>query len=132
MKYETDDLRIASIKAVTPPREVCEEIQISEAAARVTWETRHAIHNIINREDDRLMVIVGPCSIHDTDAAREYAGRLKKLKDDLRDDLLIVMRVYFEKPRTTVGWKGLINESGRQFPHQQGTAPGPPVTAGSE
>lgn len=110
MKYETDDLRIASIKSVTPPREICEEIQITDAAARLTWETRRDIHNIINQADDRLMVVVGPCSIHDPDAAREYAGRLKKLKDELQDDLLIVMRVYFEKPRTTVGWKGLIND----------------------
>ncbi len=110
MTYETDDLRIASIKAVTPPREVCEEIQISEAAARLTWETRRDIHNILSGDDDRLLVVAGPCSIHDPDAAREYAGQLKKLKDELRDDLLIVMRVYFEKPRTTVGWKGLIND----------------------
>jgi len=109
-KYETDDLRIASIKAVTPPREVCEEIQITEPAARLTWETRRDIHNILAGDDDRLLVIVGPCSIHDPAAAKEYAGRLKKLKDELKDDLLIVMRVYFEKPRTTVGWKGLIND----------------------
>ena len=110
MKYQTDDLRIAAIKAVTPPREVCEEIQISDAAARLTWETRRAIHDILTGDDDRLLLVVGPCSIHDPAAAKEYAARLKPVKDALQDDLLIVMRVYFEKPRTTVGWKGLIND----------------------
>jgi 3-deoxy-7-phosphoheptulonate synthase len=109
-KYETDDLRIASVKAVTPPREVCEEIPITEAAARLTFETRRAIHDILEGDDDRLLVVVGPCSIHDPAAGEEYAGRLKAVKDALKKDLLIVMRVYFEKPRTTVGWKGLIND----------------------
>ena len=107
---ETDDLRIASIKAVTPPAEICEEIPITEAAAETTWLTRHAIGNLLNGADKRLMVVAGPCSIHDVDAAREYAGRLKPLIGKYSDDLLIVMRVYFEKPRTTVGWKGLIND----------------------
>jgi len=110
MTYETDDLRIAEIKAVTPPCEICEEIQISESAARLTWETRRDIHAILNNEDDRLLAVVGPCSIHDPAAALDYAAKLKELKDELRDDLLILMRVYFEKPRTTVGWKGLIND----------------------
>ena len=107
---ETDDLRIASIKAVTPPAEICEEIPITEAAAETTWQTRQAIGNLLNGADKRLMVVAGPCSIHDVDAAREYAGRLKALIHKYPDDLLIVMRVYFEKPRTTVGWKGLIND----------------------
>ena len=75
MKYETSDLRIASIKAVTPPMEVCEEIPISETAAQVTAETRTAIHNILQGADDRLVVVTGPCSIHDPEAAKEYAGR---------------------------------------------------------
>jgi 3-deoxy-7-phosphoheptulonate synthase len=110
MKYETDDLRIAAIRSVTPPSEVCEEIQITEAAAKMTWETRRAIHEILEGNDDRLLVVVGPCSIHDPAAAKEYAVKLKAAKDTLKDDLLIVMRVYFEKPRTTVGWKGLIND----------------------
>ena len=108
--YATDDLRIASIKAVTPPTEICEEIPISEVAAETTWLTRQAIGRILNRDDGRLMVVAGPCSIHDVAAAREYAGRLRALIDTYQDDLLIVMRVYFEKPRTTVGWKGLIND----------------------
>jgi len=110
MKYQTDDLRIESIKAVTSPAEICEEIPISEKAAKTTHETRLAIHNILHGNDDRLLVIAGPCSIHDIKAAREYASRLKPLIDKFSDDLLIVMRVYFEKPRTTVGWKGLIND----------------------
>ncbi|HKK16730.1 MAG TPA: 3-deoxy-7-phosphoheptulonate synthase AroG [Gammaproteobacteria bacterium] len=110
MKYDTDDLRIESIKAVTPPAEICEELPITEAAARTTFETRRAIHNILEGKDDRLMVVTGPCSIHDTKAAREYATRLKPLIDKYRNELLIIMRVYFEKPRTTVGWKGLIND----------------------
>ena len=108
--HATDDLRIASIKAVTPPTEICEEIPITAAAAETTWLTRQAISRILNRDDGRLMVVAGPCSIHDVAAAREYAGRLKTLTETYRDDLLIVMRVYFEKPRTTVGWKGLIND----------------------
>ena len=108
--YATDDLRIASIKAVTPPTEICEEISITEAAAETTWQTRQAISRLLDRDDDRLMVVAGPCSIHDVAAAREYAGRLRALIETYRDDLLIVMRVYFEKPRTTVGWKGLIND----------------------
>jgi len=110
MQYQTDDLRIESIKAVTSPAEVCEEIPITETAAKTTYETRLAIHNILHGEDNRLLVVVGPCSIHDVKAAKEYASRLKPLIDKYRDDLVIVMRVYFEKPRTTVGWKGLIND----------------------
>ena len=110
MNYITDDLRIESIKAVTPPAEVCEEIPISKKAAKITYETRFTIHNILHGDDDRLLVITGPCSIHNIEAAKEYATRLKPLIDELSDDLLIVMRVYFEKPRTTVGWKGLIND----------------------
>ena len=110
MMHETDDLRIASIKAVTPPREICEEIPITEAAAETTYLTRRAISGLLNQDDDRLLVVTGPCSIHDTDAAKEYAGRLKTLIEKHKEELLIVMRVYFEKPRTTVGWKGLIND----------------------
>lgn len=110
MHYQTDDLRIESIKAVTSPAEICEEIPVTEAAAKTTYETRQAIHNILEGKDERLLVITGPCSIHDIKAAKEYASRLKPLIDKYRDVLLVVMRVYFEKPRTTVGWKGLIND----------------------
>ena len=110
MQYKTDDLRIESIKAVTSPAEICEEIPITEKAARTTFEAREAIHNILQGKDKRLLVVTGPCSIHDPKAAKEYAARLKPLINKYKDDLLIVMRVYFEKPRTTVGWKGLIND----------------------
>lgn len=110
MEYITSDLRIESIKAVTSPIEVCEEIPLSQAAAKNTAQAREAIHNVLAGTDDRLIVIAGPCSIHDVHAAKEYATRLKPLIDKYADDLLIIMRVYFEKPRTTVGWKGLIND----------------------
>ena len=108
--YSTDDLRIEKINAVATPNLVCEELPITETAAKTTYEARMAIHNILTGSDSRVLVITGPCSIHDTGAAIEYAGRLKTLKEELADDLLLVMRVYFEKPRTTVGWKGLIND----------------------
>jgi len=108
--YDTDDLRIAAIKAVTPPMEICEEISITEAAAENTYLTRRAIKGILDESDNRLLVITGPCSIHDIDAAKEYAGRLQSVIEEYKNSLLIVMRVYFEKPRTVVGWKGFIND----------------------
>ena len=110
MPYRTDDLRIKEIKELSPPGQVLHDFPISERAAEVTYQTREAIHRILHRADNRLLVIIGPCSIHDPKAALEYAGKLKAEKDRLETDLLIVMRVYFEKPRTTVGWKGLIND----------------------
>ncbi|MDX8407538.1 MAG: 3-deoxy-7-phosphoheptulonate synthase AroG [Mariprofundaceae bacterium] len=110
MKYNTDDLRISGMSEVAAPEQVHAEYPISEKAARTTFEARQAIHDILKGEDDRVLVIIGPCSIHNPDAALEYAGRIKAMRDALKDDLLIVMRVYFEKPRTTVGWKGLIND----------------------
>ena len=108
--YETDNLRINEIVQVVPASEIHAKFPITEAAAKTVFETRQQIHNILHQQDDRLLVVIGPCSIHDTAAALEYAGKLVKLKQELADDLLIVMRVYFEKPRTTVGWKGLIND----------------------
>jgi len=110
MSYQTDDLRIREITEVVSPEKMHAEIPVSENARCTIFETRQAIHRVLHGEDDRLLVIVGPCSIHDPKAATEYASRLKVLRDELADDLLIVMRVYFEKPRTTVGWKGLIND----------------------
>ncbi len=110
MTYQTDDLRIKSIKEVIPPDRVRNECPVSEAAARTTFETRKAIHEILAGRDDRLLVVVGPCSIHDVNAAREYGERLAEARDALVSDLVVVMRVYFEKPRTTHGWKGLIND----------------------
>lgn len=109
-KYNTDDLRICGTKEVIPPAQVHDETPITEAAAQTTLLARQAIHKILSGLDDRLVVVVGPCSIHDTIAAHEYARLLKAVKEELADDLIIVMRVYFEKPRTTVGWKGLIND----------------------
>ena len=110
VKIHIDDVRIQEIKELIPPAHVLREFPASQAAAEVAYQTRQAIHRILFGADDRLLVIIGPCSIHDADAALEYARRLKGEADRLKDDLLIVMRVYFEKPRTTVGWKGLIND----------------------
>ena len=107
---QTDDLRINAIKELSTPAQVHSELPINETAAQTVFETRQAIHRILQDEDDRLLVIIGPCSVHDPKAALDYAQRLKPIRDRLRDDLEIVMRVYFEKPRTTVGWKGLIND----------------------
>jgi len=109
-KFNTDDLRISATKEVVEPVQVHDEIPMTEAAAATILQARNDVHNILTGKDDRLVVIVGPCSIHDTKAAKEYAGLLKKAKDNLQKDLVIIMRVYFEKPRTTVGWKGLIND----------------------
>jgi 3-deoxy-7-phosphoheptulonate synthase len=108
--YNTDDLRIKEIRELSPPDEIRKEFPLTEKAAQVTFETRRDVHRVLHGADDRLLAIVGPCSIHDPRAAMEYASRLKDQKDRLADDLVIVMRVYFEKPRTTVGWKGLIND----------------------
>ena len=106
----TDDVRIREIKELVPPSHVLREFPVSEKAAQLTYDTRQGVHRILHGADDRLLVIMGPCSIHDVKAAKEFAARLKEAKDKLTDDLLIVMRVYFEKPRTTIGWKGLIND----------------------
>ena len=106
--YQTDDVRINQSKELLPPIAVLEKFPATEMAASTTFRSREA--NIRNDKDDRLLVIVGPCSIHDPQAALEYGQRLKVLRDELGDRLEIVMRVYFEKPRTTVGWKGLIND----------------------
>ena len=108
----TDDVRIREIKELAPPSHLLRELPCTERAAEVTYQARQAIHRILHGMDDRLLVVVGPCSIHDVDAAMEYANRLAPHRERLRDDLEIVMRVYFEKPRTTVGWKGLINDPG--------------------
>jgi 3-deoxy-7-phosphoheptulonate synthase len=110
MTHQTDDLRIKGIQEVSAPEVVREEIPLTDAAAETVYNARQGIHQILHGEDDRLLVVVGPCSIHDVDAALDYAGRLGRLREEHRDALQIVMRVYFEKPRTTVGWKGLIND----------------------
>jgi len=110
MLHITDDLRIEKIRPLVPPAILMENLPISERASTTVAGGRQAITRVLREEDDRLIVIVGPCSIHDVKAALDYGARLKATADRLAKDLLIVMRVYFEKPRTTVGWKGLIND----------------------
>ncbi len=105
-----DDLRIKWTKVVLPPVFLEEEMPTTEAAAETVHQARHAIGEILHGRDRRLLVVTGPCSVHDIDAAREYAQRLKSAIGELAGELCLVMRVYFEKPRTTVGWKGLIND----------------------
>ena len=106
----TDDLRIAELRPLVSPAILMEELPISEEVSNLVARTRGSAGAIIRGEDDRLLVIVGPCSIHDPDAALDYARRLVGVAGRLQDDLLVIMRVYFEKPRTKVGWKGLIND----------------------
>ena len=110
MRHMTDDLRIKEIKELAPPAHLLREFPCDESASSTVFEARSAIHRILHGMDDRLVVVIGPCSIHDPDAALEYARRLQAERERLKADLEIVMRVYFEKPRTTVGWKGLIND----------------------
>jgi 3-deoxy-7-phosphoheptulonate synthase len=116
MLHATDDLRIERIRPLIPPAILMEDLPLSEAASTTVADARAAVAKVLRGQDDRLVVIVGPCSIHDVKAAREYAERLLALRPELEDALVLVMRVYFEKPRTTVGWKGLIND-----PHLDGT-----------
>jgi 3-deoxy-7-phosphoheptulonate synthase len=110
MLKSTDDLRIKQIRELRTPEEVIREFPRTDAATRTVISSRHALHNILHGVDDRLAVVVGPCSIHDPKAALDYARRLASVRERLAGSLEIVMRVYFEKPRTTVGWKGLIND----------------------
>lgn len=106
----TDDVRILELKELLPPSHLLEEYPCEDASSKLIFRTRNSIHNILNQNDDRLIVVVGPCSIHDSAAAIDYANRLTKERKRHLNDLEIVMRVYFEKPRTTIGWKGLIND----------------------
>ncbi|MBX2858221.1 MAG: 3-deoxy-7-phosphoheptulonate synthase AroG [Cellvibrionaceae bacterium] len=110
MHYNTDDLRIKNIKELLPPVALMERYPLTEKASAVVAAARSSIESMLEGRDQRLLVIVGPCSIHDVEAAVEYAERLKKVRNQYSDTLEIVMRVYFEKPRTTIGWKGLIND----------------------
>jgi len=110
MPIRTKDLRVESIRPLLPPAILLEELPLSDNAAMTVSRGRDEVARILRAEDDRLVVVVGPCSIHDPEAALDYAQRLRGLADELAADLRIVMRVYFEKPRTTVGWKGLIND----------------------
>ena len=110
MPSTTDDLRIREIKELPSPSAIMREFPRSDAATRTVSATRGALHAILDGEDDRLAVVIGPCSVHDPKSALDYARRLATMRERLADRLEIVMRVYFEKPRTTVGWKGLIND----------------------
>ena len=110
MKYLTDDIRISGMQELLPPERLMEEQPISESSSKLVFESRNKISEIINQNDDRLIVVVGPCSIHDPDAALDYAENLLEVSREYEEALQIIMRVYFEKPRTTVGWKGLIND----------------------
>jgi 3-deoxy-7-phosphoheptulonate synthase len=110
MLYRTDDLRIENIRPLLPPAILMEEFPLTERSSSTVARAREQAADILHGRDDRLLVVVGPCSIHDPEAALEYAGRLHAVADELASELLVVMRVYFEKPRTTVGWKGLIND----------------------
>ncbi len=116
MPVRTRDLRVESIRPLLPPAILLEELPLGEAGAVGVAQAREEVRRILGGADDRLLVVVGPCSVHDPAAGRDYAQRLRRAADDFAPDLRIVMRVYFEKPRTTVGWKGLIND-----PHLDGS-----------
>ena len=107
---QLSNLNVASQQLLPTPATICRELPVTTSAAATVSQSREALCNILNGSDKRLFVVVGPCSIHDLDAAHEYAQRLQKLSAEVADQLLLVMRVYFEKPRTTTGWKGLIND----------------------
>ena len=110
MKNKTDDLRIINTQELISPKEIIDSISPSERGLSTIVDARDEIKNILSKDLNKFMVVVGPCSIHDVDAAKEYASRLKKLSSNLSNKCLIIMRVYFEKPRTVIGWKGLIND----------------------
>ncbi|MBT3530954.1 MAG: 3-deoxy-7-phosphoheptulonate synthase [Gammaproteobacteria bacterium] len=110
MSVATDNLNIASNEALITPEQLKSELPLQGAALESVQRARNTVFSILDRKDSRLFIVVGPCSIHDTDAAMEYAKRLKVLAEEVQDTLYIVMRVYFEKPRTSIGWKGLVND----------------------
>lgn len=109
-KFNIDNIRILETKKLVAPVKIRDEIPVTDTAVDTIFNTRNEIHQVLIGKDDRLIVVVGPCSIHDTKAAYEYGSLLKTVKENLKQDLIIIMRVYFEKPRTTIGWKGLIND----------------------
>jgi 3-deoxy-7-phosphoheptulonate synthase len=116
MFHQTDDVRIRQLKPLIPPAILMEELPVTEAVSTLVARTRQEVAGLLHGRDERLLVVVGPCSLHDPEGGLDYATRLAAAADELREDLLIVMRVYFEKPRTIVGWKGLIND-----PHLDGS-----------
>lgn len=107
---ETVDINIRQLDPIPAPRYFLKEIPLTDEMSDLVLKSRQGIRDVLNGKDDRLLAIVGPCSIHDSKAAHEYAAKLAAVKKELEDQLVIVMRVYFEKPRTTIGWKGLIND----------------------
>ena len=110
MVNKTDDLRIINTQELLSPSDVIKELSPSDSGIKTILESRREISQILNKKSKKFIIVVGPCSIHDIDAAKEYAIRLKKLKENLSENCLVIMRVYFEKPRTVIGWKGLIND----------------------
>lgn len=114
--HRLQDIRVSNIERLTTPRSLKERLLVTKAIADTVVKGRQEVENILTSKDSRLLVIIGPCSIHDINAAMEYGRRLKDLREELKDDLCIIMRVYFEKPRTTIGWKGFIND-----PHLDGS-----------
>ncbi|WP_025819404.1 3-deoxy-7-phosphoheptulonate synthase AroG [Shewanella marina] len=110
MAYKNDDVRINEVKELLPPIAILERFPATEIVANTVFNARNNIHRILRKQDDKLLVVIGPCSIHDPEAALEYGRKLVALREQYQYQLEIVMRVYFEKPRTTVGWKGLIND----------------------
>src|SRR5213075_3420592 len=110
MMQPTQNLHVKEIVRLLPPRALKDEFPMTERANQTVVEGRETVKRILRGDDPRLLIIVGPCSIHDVDGALEYAQRLNRLREELADQLCVVMRVYFEKPRTTIGWKGLIND----------------------
>jgi 3-deoxy-7-phosphoheptulonate synthase len=110
MYHDTDDIRIQEIKELVAPTELIREFPVTDAVSELIYDARQSISNILYGIDHRLLLVAGPCSIHDTSAAIDYASRLLEMSKPFRNEILMVMRVYFEKPRTTVGWKGLVND----------------------
>ena len=110
MKYITDNSRILSREELSSPEEITNEIPLDKESSKLIFGARRSISQILHRQDDRLIVVVGPCSIHDPKSAIEYAELLKEFSASVENELMLVMRVYFEKPRTTIGWKGYIND----------------------
>ena len=110
MTQAVENINIRSQDVLVTPKDLKKEIPVSSAALKTITDGRNTIQNILDRKDHRILVVIGPCSIHDIKAAKDYANRLKALAEEVSDTLFVVMRVYFEKPRTTTGWKGLIND----------------------
>ena len=126
MSQNTDDIRIGRAQPLITPWILAEELPLSDEHAATVASSRRSIENILSGKDKRVLAVVGPCSVHDPKALLEFATQFKAVCDPLSDAIFPVLRVYFEKPRTVVGWKGLISDpqSGRQLSHQQGAAPG--------